>query len=381
MVVDSENSSFYFDESFNKQEFEIFLNNWNFSPLEKEVYIRKKFYEILDEEINEIYPFTGILDVLGKLLDVFPEEILFLDLETTGYYLNTSNLPFLIGCGYYHNKNFIIEQILILDITREIYALEYIEHFIKKFKYIATYNGKKFDIPLLKSRFVFHSKKFEESFYHFDLYHFWKRLLPKKFDGGYSQKNLERKIIKIFRENDIDGSIVPQIYYDWNKYRKFDEFYKIILHNEWDVYHMFLLLNKALKIIKEKDKIESKLELAKLFFRNRYYQDAINLLEKFKSEKVEEQIQANKILYKSFYKLQNWDKTIEYLKKNIQIYKDPKEILILIRVLQNKKKNYKEALFFIDELIEIAKYLPENKKNPYLQLDSLKKRKQKILNL
>ncbi len=357
-----------------------YLEKWELQEIEKGLYIRKVQYKVEEEQIETLFPFSGILDVLGRLIEMYPEEILFFDLETTGYYLNSSNLPFLMGFGYYKNSYFFLEQVLLLDITKEIHQLEYSGKIIKNFKYIATYNGKKFDIPILKSRFYYHFLKFEEKFHHFDLYYFWKRLLPREFEGGYSQKNLETKLLRIKRENDIDGSMVPQIYYDWRKYNQIDHFHKILLHNEWDIYHLFFLFLKALKVVKNQDKVESKIELGKLFYRNGFYMDAINLLKGFSSSDINEQLEVFKILYRSHLKLQHWEKSIYYLKKRLELNDNPEEMLILIRILQHKIKNYSEAIQYIDKLLEMVKNVSKKKeKNQYLNIQSLLKRKQKLL--
>lgn len=367
--VNEFNQSFiFFDTSF--------LERWKLQEIEKGFYIRKIKYKVEEKQLETIFPFSGILDVLGHLVEMYPEEILFLDVETTGYYLNTSNLPFLIGIGYYKDSYFYLEQVLFLDVSQEFLQLEYFRNIIKNFKYIATYNGKKFDIPIIKSRFYYHSQKLDETFHHFDLYYFWKRLLPRKFEGGYSQKNLESRILKINREEDIDGSMVPQIYFDWKKYNQYDDFYKILLHNEWDVYHMFYLFLEALKLVKSKN--QYKLELAKLFYRNHFFIDAIELLQELKVATLEEQLEAYKIFYLSYYRLQQWDKAVFYLQKRLELNFNPQEVLLLIRILQNKIKNYTKAIELINTLIEQIKNLPMAKKSHYLTVESLIKRRERI---
>jgi tetratricopeptide (TPR) repeat protein len=79
--------------------------------------------------------------------------------------------------------------------------------------------------------------------------------------------------------------------------------------------------------------------------------------------------------------MQDYPKAVSSLKKLIEIKKDPKEILLLIRILQNKLKNIQEAIQYIDILIDYIKNFPVDTKNPYLQVASLKKRKEKLLAL
>lgn len=354
----------------------------NLTQIQEGLFFRRKTFKIDKEKIASLFPFSGILDILGKLIDIEPNEVLFIDIEAIGLTFNTSNFPFLIGLGYYSEQCFTLDQYLLLDISLEPLHLEYLEKYIKKYKYIASFNGKKFDIPLLKSRFYFYGKRLEEHFHHFDIYVIWKRLLPNKFSGGYSQKNLENKILNFFREDDIDGSRVPEIFFDWQKYQKYDEFLKIIHHNEWDVFNLFLLFIEALDFIKnKKDTLNTKIQIGKIFYRNQYYKETIKLLENYLPSNEEEMIQKYTILYKSYYKIRDYHKSVASLKKLIQIKKDPKEILLLIRILQNKIKNIKEAIEYIDILMDYVKNFSFDTKNPYLQIESLKKRKEKLFAL
>jgi uncharacterized protein YprB with RNaseH-like and TPR domain len=354
----------------------------NLTKIQEGFFFRRKTFKVDKEKIDNLFPFSGILDIQGKLIEMEPEEVLFIDIEAIGLTFNTSNFPFLVGLGYYSEENFILDQYLLLDISLEPLHLEYLEKYINKYKYIASFNGKKFDIPLLKSRFYFYGKKLEENFHHFDIYVIWKRLLPNKFSGGYSQKNLENKILNFFREDDIDGSRVPEIFFDWQKYQKYDEFSKIIHHNEWDVFNLFLLFVEALDFIKnKKDTLNTKIQIGKIFYKNNYYKETIKLLENYLPQNLEEMIQKYTILYKTYYKMQDYPKAVSSLKKLIEIKKDPKEILLLIRILQNKLKNIQEAIQYIDILIDYIKNFPVDTKNPYLQVASLKKRKEKLLAL
>jgi uncharacterized protein YprB with RNaseH-like and TPR domain len=347
--------------------------------IHKGLYFKRKFFEVDKEKFSTLFPFSGILDIQGQLINMEPEEVLFLDLESIGITFNSSNFPFLIGFGYYAEQKFVLEQYFLIDRSLETIYLEYIEKYLKKYKYVVSFNGKKFDIPLIKSRFYYHGKHWEENFHHFDVYVLWKRLLPNKFAGGYSQKNLENKILNFYRENDIEGSYIPQIFFDWQKYQKYDEFSKIIQHNEWDVFNLFLLFIEALDFIKnKKNSLNTKIQIAKIFYRNKFYKETVKLLQNYLPINEEEMFQKYSLLYKSYYKLHDFEQCVFYLKKLIEIKKNPKEILLLIRILQNKQKNLKEAIQYIDLLMDVLQYFPNQTKNPYLQIEALKKRKNKI---
>ena len=85
---------------------------------------------------------------------VEPEEILFLDTETTGLSGGVGTVAFQIGVGYFTHSGFVVEQFLMHDYPEEPDMLQALNALMKRFSIICTFNGRTFDIPLLKSRFL-----------------------------------------------------------------------------------------------------------------------------------------------------------------------------------------------------------------------------------
>src|SRR5690606_19649763 len=82
------------------------------------------------------------------------EQVLFLDLETTGLGVGAGNVPFMIGIAYMSNEHFVVEQALIRHPAEERAMLAYLAEKLPHFTYLATYNGKTFDWPLVQNRFI-----------------------------------------------------------------------------------------------------------------------------------------------------------------------------------------------------------------------------------
>jgi len=104
-------------------------------------------------------------------------SIAFLDIETTGLAGGTGTYAFLIGVGKYSDKNFQIAQFFMQDPISEQAQLAEVEEFIAPCDAIVTFNGKSFDIPLLRSRFIaqgWHSPF--ENLSHIDLLHLSRKL-------------------------------------------------------------------------------------------------------------------------------------------------------------------------------------------------------------
>lgn len=98
--------------------------------------------------------FTTQLDINPSYPLMTPyhwEDIIFFDIETTGFSSNTSYL-YLIGCMYYKNKTWQITQWLADDLNSEPLILEAFFHTLKSYKRLIHYNGTGFDIPFIQQK-------------------------------------------------------------------------------------------------------------------------------------------------------------------------------------------------------------------------------------
>lgn len=209
-----------------------------------------------------------------------PEEILFLDIETTGQF---NSQIFLLGIGFIqkkqHNQNngknytekyqFIVEQLFAREISEEIAILRYFLELIPKFKLIVTYNGKNFDMPFISNRIIqlmelddiskpyqliFDKdgvelgidgmmKEIVENLVHIDLFHTIRRAYKGLFEN-YRLVTAEQKILDLYRDDNLESEFVPQVYIDWvNDNKKYmGGIYKVLEHNFNDVINMARIL-------------------------------------------------------------------------------------------------------------------------------------------
>ncbi|MBO4678923.1 MAG: ribonuclease H-like domain-containing protein, partial [Lachnospiraceae bacterium] len=126
--------------------------------------------QIIDETIDNIKVFYPLESVAPL------EQILFIDIETTGFTARTSKL-YLIGCLYYRN-GWKSRQFFADEYSDEMTVVEEFFDFAKSFKVLIHYNGNNFDIPYLtaKSREFSLSYDFDE-FVVIDIY---RRISPYK---------------------------------------------------------------------------------------------------------------------------------------------------------------------------------------------------------
>ncbi|MCD6385985.1 ribonuclease H-like domain-containing protein [Candidatus Sumerlaeota bacterium] len=193
----------------------------------------EKYFHHLNPEV--IAKFCGSED------SVAPERLLFLDLETTGLAGGTGTYPILSGVGYFRRGEFVLEQFFMEDFDREIASLTELAKRIDNFTAFVTYNGKSFDIPLLRTRFTLHRLGTELELPNIDLLHLvrrlWRGILPE-----CTLTAVERHLLGIRRTRDVDGSMVPQIYFDFLRRRDPGSIAVVFDHNAQDVISLASIL-------------------------------------------------------------------------------------------------------------------------------------------
>ena len=166
---------------------------------------------------------------------LLPEDILFLDTETTGLSGGAGTIAFQIGVGYFTPSGFVVEQFLMRDYAQEAPMLQALAGLMKRFSVLCTFNGRTFDVPLLKSRFLMNRMK-EDVFplTHADVLYparrIWKLRLKRCTLG-----NLEEQLLHVQREDDLPGALVPQTFFQYLKDGNFAPLEKILEHNKQDI--------------------------------------------------------------------------------------------------------------------------------------------------
>lgn len=156
---------------------------------------------LTDEPVGEMTPWGAA------------EPALFLDLETTGLAGGTGTYAFLAGLGRFVKGDFAVDQVFLATPSAERAWLEAVEELIAPAEGFVSYNGKRFDMPLLETRTVLQRKRPDwRDLPHLDLLHlargFWKRTLPT-----CRLADVERYILGLEREgSDVPGALVPELY-------------------------------------------------------------------------------------------------------------------------------------------------------------------------
>ena len=139
------------------------------------------------------------------------ENMLFLDFEATGLSRVMSQV-ISAGLAYMEGSDLQIEVAFARNPWEERALLHYVNQRIHKFKFLATYNGKSYDIPLLRNRSISNIILAEPHKNHIDVYRSGIMPAPPSKYRPESKKLKEIDRICGYVRQDISGAEVPKIY-------------------------------------------------------------------------------------------------------------------------------------------------------------------------
>ena len=174
---------------------------------------------------------------------VDPTRILYLDTETTGLSGGAGTLVFQIGLGRLTPEGFRIDQRMIRDYPEERALLEATAEALADCDVICTFNGRTFDLPLLRSRMILQRLPVADlDKPHIDLLHIARRVFKLRLQQC-NLGRLEEKLLGIRREDDLPGSEVPERFFTYLRTGRFELLEDVLRHNEQDIASLCVLLN------------------------------------------------------------------------------------------------------------------------------------------
>lgn len=175
------------------------------------------------------------------------KNILFFDAETTGLSGGAGTRAFLIGLGYFKGDDFKVQQYFMADYPAEADFLEQLFPAFQKADLIVSYNGKSFDVPLLRDRFAFYGLQWEVPA-QLDLLTFSRRLWRQQL-ASCDLGTIEKEILTIKRGLDIPGAQIPEIYFRFLDKGDFYPLRPVFSHHEQDIHSLALLSLQIEKIM------------------------------------------------------------------------------------------------------------------------------------
>ncbi len=238
------------------------------------------------------------------------QDLLFIDTETTGLMGGTGTLTFMVGLGYFTPETFTVEQYFMRDFDDEPALLSELMGIIDRFPIIVSFNGKSFDLPLLRTRFILNRFPEPEVDTHIDLLHasrsIWSHL------ESCSLSHLEEKVLGVYRKDDLPGREVPELYFTYLNNKNPELLKPIFRHNLIDIISLVTLLNHLYSIHNTDLELSPEVlfNLARLKQRKKDLEESIKLYEEARKKTAAGSLltKINKKLSWQYKRADKWDK-------------------------------------------------------------------------
>jgi uncharacterized protein YprB with RNaseH-like and TPR domain len=288
------------------------------------------------------------------------KDAVFFDCETTGLAGGAGTYAFLVGVGYFLGKEFVVEQYFMQDFHQERAILTAVAERLNSFKFLVSYNGKCFDLPLLETRWVIHRIDFDhEKWFHVDLLFPCRRLWKRRI-GDCSLGNIEAEILDLKREVDVPSCLIPQIYFDYLRTGELEPLVPVFHHNLYDILSL-LNLSVTIDHLLEGKNINSIRDPLDLFSIGKIhrnlgnYQVCVKYLKQVLDENLQPEFESEVSLYLSFLY-----KKMGLFEDATQIWQNAAERSVLFplraheelaKYYEHKQKKYHQALLLVDNAI------------------------------
>jgi len=168
-------------------------------------------------------------------------QVAVIDTETTGLAGGTGTYPFILGIGFFLDRQFVVRQYILRDFCEEPSQLRAFSDDLRNTSWLLTYNGKTFDIPLLRTRYRINRMPIPfADFAHIDMVHPCRRLYRRHFHS-FQLSNLEAHVVGYERVDDVPSHLIPYIYFDYLQTRDDNLLLPILNHNRDDIVSLYML--------------------------------------------------------------------------------------------------------------------------------------------
>jgi hypothetical protein len=221
-----------------------------------EVFVVEETYRLEYAHGNGKIALSTSLDIIAayageeKIAKAKPDELVFLDTETTGLAGGGGTYAFMVGAGRFEGDIFRLAQFFMRDPGHEQALLLAVEEFVAPCHTLVTFNGKSFDAPLLETRYITNRLPSPlKAMAHFDLLHLsrrvWRERLPDRSLGYLEQHILGETRI----EEDVPGWMIPGLYLDFVRSGDARPLRGVFYHNLMDILTMVALTGRLAEML------------------------------------------------------------------------------------------------------------------------------------
>jgi uncharacterized protein YprB with RNaseH-like and TPR domain len=166
-----------------------------------------------------------------KRLTDDPQGALFVDTETTGL---GGSMVFLLGAMRIEEGDMVLRQVFARDYREEPALLTMWTDMLATARLLVSFNGKAFDLPVLRDRLGFHGVEPPAEPPHLDLLHASRRRWREVFPDCRLQ-TLEWRICGRRRAGDIPGEEIPAVYHRFVRTGEPEDILTVFHHNALDL--------------------------------------------------------------------------------------------------------------------------------------------------
>jgi hypothetical protein len=172
------------------------------------------------------------------------EDAVFLDTETTGLAGGAGTMPFLIGLACVEGRDVVIEQYFLRRLAGEPAMLDAVRARLDEAGVLVTFNGRRFDWPILEARAIIGRLPLPAPPHHHDLMSLARRLWYRPL-GTYRLSVIERAALGIERGDDIDSAEIPGMYLEYLRSGDPGVVEPVFAHNRSDIVSLIHLRRRA----------------------------------------------------------------------------------------------------------------------------------------
>lgn len=313
-------------------------------------------------------------------MDIDPLRLVYFDVETTGLAGGTGTIPFMLGFGFFQADNFIARIFILNDLSREEEMLQAVDEFLDSsdFSGTVTYNGKSFDFPLMETRYILYRKRFPLlKKPHLDFL-FPARMLWKNTFESCKLGYLGDLLLGISRQDDVDASLIPSLYFSYLRTNRFSLLEKVEEHNAMDLVGLSALLLRGLLVLKD---VSHSGDAGEVLGAARFFERAGDF------EKTEELLEIAKQSAEHKDVMMKAVKRLAVLKKKRKLYEEANELWellsedkdhVALRELsihfEHRRKDYHGALEFVCRAIEEVRLSESQRLDLEKRLNRLKRK-------
>ena len=247
--------------------------------------------------VTEAHPLAALRGsrALGDLLAVAPRALAswhpefaldeledfggaaFIDTETTGLGNGAGVYAFMVGVGTFEAidstrvpSQFVVRQFFMRHPGEEGAVLAAVADLLRDKHLVVTFNGRGFDLPLLRGRYLQNRRLLAERAMvallaegapHLDLLMPARRLWRRRLQSC-RLINLEQMILGIRRtQDDVAGALIPYLYLDYVRTGNAGEMSRVFYHNREDIVSMVSLAQRLIQAYTAPEEAETTLEV------------------------------------------------------------------------------------------------------------------------